>query len=555
MRTFLIIIFIVFFSIGQAETRRSDTISLRAPIDIPLYLAGNFGELRRNHFHSGIDFKTQGKTGFPVHAADDGYVSRASVSPWGFGRAVYVTHPSTGLTTVYGHLEAFSPTIDKKVRSHQYERESFSIDLSFTPDELPVKKGDIIGISGNAGSSGGPHVHFDVRDTETGDALDPLEYFRNRIKDDVKPEVRQIALYPSDGGIVDGNIEKGAYRVPGKVTPFKAWGKVMAGIKAYDRMTGTSNIYGVKYMTLLQNNDTIYHRVIDRSAFETTRAVHTLINNHELAAQNAWIMVSEIPASHPLDDMVWAKDNGIITIDSAMTYKFTWVLRDEHGNTTRFPFEIQGVRSSISAPVADGQLMLWNADNLHENANFIVGVPENALYDNEFIKFSSVKNSNYLSDVVTIGSEGVALAKPFEMSISITTDTLQDKNQYCLVKINGAKRSTVTSRYENGWIDASPSSFGRYAVTMDTVPPKITPITKEKWKTTKEIKFKITDNLSGVETWRGEIDGRFALFELDGKTATLSFKLDPERFPGSSHDILLRVTDACGNVSEFNSRF
>ena len=154
-------------SVFAREPRRSDTVRLASPLDIPFYLAGNFAELRRNHFHSGIDFKTQGRTGFSVRSAAEGYVSRISVSPWGFGRAVYVTHPALGLTTVYGHLQAFSPAIDKRVRDEQYSRETFSIDLNFAPDEIPVNRGEIIGISGNAGSSGGPHLHMDVRDTAT----------------------------------------------------------------------------------------------------------------------------------------------------------------------------------------------------------------------------------------------------------------------------------------------------------------------------------------------------------------------------------------------------
>ncbi|MDE6093157.1 MAG: M23 family metallopeptidase, partial [Muribaculaceae bacterium] len=242
------------------EPRRSDTVRLASPLDIPFYLAGNFAELRKSHFHSGIDFKTQGRTGLPVRSADDGYISRATVSPWGFGRAVYVTHPETGLTTVYGHLEAFSDDIDIRVRDEQYARETFTIDLSFAPGELPVRRSDIIGLSGNAGSSGGPHLHMDVRDTETGDPLDPLEYYRDRITDNVAPQVRQLAVFPADGGIVDGSVSQPKLLAPENFSAdIHAWGRIYPGIKAYDRMTGTNNIYGIKYLTLTLDGDTIYH--------------------------------------------------------------------------------------------------------------------------------------------------------------------------------------------------------------------------------------------------------------------------------------------------------
>lgn len=535
----------------SGEVRRSDTIKLRSPLDIPLYLAGNFGELRRSHFHSGIDFKTQGRTGFPVHSVADGYVSRATVSPWGFGRAVYVTHPSSGITTVYGHLEAFSPEIDRRVRNLQYEKETFTIDVSFEPDEIPVKNGDIIGSSGNAGSSGGPHVHFDVRDTKTGNALDPLEYYRTRIKDDVKPEVRQVILFPAPGGTVEGKESIGSYRQPSGNLTFHAHGPVIPAIKAYDRMSGTQNIYGIKYLTLLLDSDTIYRRVIDESPFESTRAIHTLVNNRDLAKDNAWVMWTYIPPSAPLGKMVWAENRGILTVDSGKTYDMTWLLEDEHGNITRQPFKIIGDNQIAASPIASGQLMLWNCDNLLEDEKIIVEVPEGTLYDNEFIDLKRRKSPNYLSEVITVGDPAIATANSFELSIAIDNDTVVDKQKYCLVRINGSRRSAESATYSDGWLDARPSTFGTYAVTVDTVPPKIIPIVKERWKSTGVIKFKITDELSGIQSWRGEIDGKFALFELDGKTSTLSFKIDPERFPGKDHKVTLTVTDACGNIENY----
>ncbi|MDE7091982.1 MAG: M23 family metallopeptidase, partial [Muribaculaceae bacterium] len=224
--------------------------SVGRPLDIPAVFAGNFGELRPNHFHSGLDFKTQGRTGLPIRAIDDGYVSRCLVSPWGFGRAIYIVHPETGLTSVYGHLESFASKIDDIVRDAQYQNETFSIDLDFEPNEIPVKRGEIIALSGNAGSSGGPHLHMDIRDTATGDALDPMEFYRQYVNDNVAPEVRQIGLYPvPDKGVVDGSAN-GKALVPAEFSKgFTAWGKVTPGINAYDRMSGTSNIYGVKYLT------------------------------------------------------------------------------------------------------------------------------------------------------------------------------------------------------------------------------------------------------------------------------------------------------------------
>lgn len=534
----------------SAGARRSDSINLRSPLDIPLILSGNFGELRQAHFHSGVDFKTQGKTGFPVFAVDDGYVSRATVGPWGFGRAVYVVHPRTGLTTVYGHLEAFSREIDKRVRDRQYEDETFSIDMNFMPDEIIVRRGDVIAKSGNAGSSGGPHLHFDVRDTKTGHPLDPLEYYRKRIKDDVAPEVRQIALYPFEGGVVEGSAAEGAYRQPTTVPVFTAWGNVVPGIKAYDRMTGTSNIYGVKYLTLTVDGDTIYNRVIDEYDFDDTRAVHTIVNNADLVDKNSWIMTTRVPVSRPLGKMIYAENGGVIDIDEERDYKMVWILRDEHGNVARQPFTVKGVRRLAEIPVADGQLMLWDAANVYDGGAYIE-MPQEALYENTFVDVKSTSGSDYYSDIYTVGSPAVPLAKAYELTIPLTSDTIADKRQYVLVRLNGNKKSAEYTTYSDGMVTANPTKFGTFAVTTDCKPPVIKPLEKEKWGKTKTIKFKISDNLSGVESWRGEIDGKWALFELDGKTGILWFKIDPDRFPGSTHKIYLTVTDATGNSSTY----
>ena len=551
----IILIFLSAVSLlANAQGRRSDTIQLRTPLDIPLLLSGNFGELRRNHFHSGVDFKTQGKTGLPVYAVDDGYVSRISVSPWGFGRAVYLTHPATGLTTVYGHLEAFAPKIDKRVRDRQYELETFTIDMTFEPGELPVSRGDIIARSGNAGSSGGPHLHFDVRDTATGEPLDPLEYYRKKVTDNMAPEVRLLAVYPVNGGVVEGNPVEGTYRQPQGNMTFTAWGDIVPGIKAYDRMNGTSNIYGVKYLTLLLDSDTIYRRVIDRYNFADTRAIHTIINNTDLVDNSSWIMTTRVADSNPLDYMISAKNNGVVNINEERPYSFTWILEDEHGNRSVKKFTVKGERKLSSAEVAKGQLMLWDADNVYDDEDIYIEFPAGVLYDNKFIEVTAKENPAYLSKVYSIGTPHIPLSGDISISMPLVTDTLADKNCYTLVRLNGTRRIAVPATYTDGFLNAKTNVLGDYAVTVDTTPPEIKLLSPRKGQPANVIKFKITDNLAGVDTWRGEIDGKFALFELDGKTSTLSFKMDPSRFPGKQHKVKLTVNDGNGNTSVYEGK-
>ncbi len=531
--------------------------NLRVPLDIPLSLSGNFGELRSNHFHSGIDFKTQGRTGIPVHCADDGYVSRVVVSPWGFGRAVYVTHPASGLVTVYGHLQSFASKIDAPVKARQYDAETFRIDTEFAPGEIPVKRGEIIGKSGNSGSSGGPHLHMDVRDADTEYALDPLVYYQNAIKDDVPPEVRAIALYPREG-VVDGGTRPVYHSGPDKSASFTAWGRVVPGIKAYDRMTGTTNIYGVKYLTFICDGDTLYRRIIDHVDFDRTRGVNTLVEYGDVVDSNSWFMITQQPDARPLSDMVTAVGDGSLEIYEERDYNCQFILEDQHGNRSRAKFVIKGVNSEIPVPEGDGELFTFDRDHVIREYDAVVNIPANTLYNDEFVTVAVSDNApaGYFSKRYVIGDRRIPLAGNYHLTIPLERDTYPEKSRYVMVRLDGKRPAAVTSRYDNGMMKADLNRFGTYSVALDTVPPKITPVTPAKWATAKKITYKISDNLSGISEYRGEIDGKWVMFEFDGKTGTLSYTLEPSRVvPGKKHRVTLVVTDECGNQSRHSSSF
>lgn len=543
---------------GSTAYAQSALPDLAKPMDIPLILSGNFGELRSNHFHSGLDFKTQGRTGIPIHAADDGYVSRISVSPWGFGRAVYITHPQLGLTTVYGHLDSFSNEIDRIVREKQYECEEFRVDLEFQPGEIPVKRGQRIALSGNSGSSGGPHLHMDVRDAVSEEALDPMPYFKKYINDNVAPQVRSLALYEVAGeGVVAGANGNSATRAGENLKkPFTAWGKVIPAIKAYDKMTGTTNIYGVKHLKLKVDGKEVYSRDIDRFDFAETRAVNTLVDYAGVVNSGSWMMWTRRPQSRPLDEMIESDGNGFIDIDEEREYRCEWILTDEHGNTKRQPFTIIGSPAEISRQSPKGNLMSFEGRNTYSDGNVRVTFPDNTFYDDIYFTMSSHDVPSYLTPAYDVADKTIPITGEYTLEIKLTNDTIDDKSKYCLVRINGKRRSAVDSRYEDGVIIGTPSALGRFAVTTDTTVPSIRAEKPELWGKRGRVSFLISDNLSGIKTYRGEIDGRFALFELDGKTGRLAFRMDPSRFgKGKKHSVRLTVSDACGNTSEYNGNF
>lgn len=539
----------------SGQPRRASVPSLRVPLDIPLLLSGNFGELRMNHFHSGVDFKTQGRTGLPVYCAADGYVSRVVVSPWGFGRAVYVTHPTLGLTTVYGHLESFATRIDTPVRNRQYETESFRIDTQFEPGQIEVRRGELLGRSGNAGSSGGPHLHMDVRDAVTEHALDPLVYYRDAVKDDVRPEIRGIALYPRDGGMVDGGTKPVYHAGQQLGAQFTAWGHVTPAIKAYDRMTGTTNIYGVRRMTLTCDGDTVFNRVLNHIDFDRTRAVNTMVEYADVIDANSWYMITEQPEARPLSDIITTPGgDGSLYIDSERVYRLEFTVEDTHGNLTRQPFTIKGVKAAIPPRAGNGELIMRDRDNtISADDGATAAIPTGMLYNDEIIGLTSTPSTSasYVSRLYKVGDTHIPLAGNITLTVPLTNgDMHPDKRQYTMVRIAKGKPSAVESEYiPGGTMQAKVNRFGTYAIMIDTVAPKITPVAPEKWSARGKITYKISDNLSGIDTYRGEIDGKWIMLEFDGKIGTLSYKIDRKRVAAGRRRVTLTVTDAAGNRS------
>ena len=325
------------FLFAGITNNTAEAQQLRKPMDIPVLLSGNFGELRSNHFHSGIDFKTPGVEGKPIHSVQDGYVSRISVSPWGYGNGLYITHPD-GTTTVYGHLQKFSQKITAYLKEKQYEQESFNVNLSLTPDELPVKEGELVALSGNTGSSGGPHLHFEVRDTETEEPMDPIEYNKDLIKDTQAPKIQGIMVYSMPGkGVVNGSRRKlelkpvtaknGKQTLTGKI---EAWGEIGLAVKGYDYMDNTSNIYGIKDITLTADSQVIFHSNLDRFAFDESRYLNSFTDFEEWKEHRSFYIKSFVDPGNRLR-FIESLNRGILTIDEPRAYHLTYQLADAFG--------------------------------------------------------------------------------------------------------------------------------------------------------------------------------------------------------------------------------
>lgn len=534
---------------------------LRKPMDHPILLSGNFGELRSNHFHSGIDFKTQGVEGKPIHSVQDGYVSRISVSPWGYGNGLYINHPD-GTTTVYGHLQKFSKKITAYLKEKQYEQESFSVNLTLGPDELPVAEGEVVALSGNTGSSGGPHLHFEVRHTETEEPMDPIEYYKDRMQDTRPPKIQGIMIYPMIGkGVVNGSSRKlelkpvtaqnGKQTLTAKI---EAWGEIGLAVKAYDYMDNTTNIYGVRDIALTVDSQVVFRSDLNRFAFSETRYLNSFTDFEEWKDHRSFYMKSFVEPGNRLR-FIQSVDRGILTIDEPRTYHLTYRLSDAFGNTTKLSIQIVGKEQPVPEINTDNtELFHWWSDNRFGAKGIRLTIPKGNLYDDLYFRYSAKEDSTALGATHRLHNKPVALHKSAKLSIRLQTDTLENKQQYGIVRLQNGRRSWSGGVYRNGWIDTDIKELGSYTVGHDIVPPKITPLNPATWVSKQAISLRLSDNLSGVKTYRGEIDGQFVLFEMNSKSV-ITYRFDKERLARGKHVLNLVVTDACGNQSSYTYPF
>lgn len=557
MKKITLLLFLIYTISSVAQN------TYRSPLDIPLILSANFGELRPNHFHSGIDLKTQGVVDKPVYSIEEGYISRISVSPSGYGLAIYVTHPS-GHTSVYGHLNGYAPKIAEYIKTKQYEKESYRIDIPLEAEEIPVKHGELIAYSGNTGSSGGPHVHFEIRNTEDQLVLDPLVYYKEQISDAVPPQLKGIAVYPMENnGVVNGSIKpfrtsisadkKGIYS-PIKDT-IKAWGRIGLGVYANDRMTATNNIYGVYKVRLFLDDEKIFSSEIASVNFGTSKMINSMIDFDYWYNRRIFYQKSFIEPGNKLP-IYQTVDNGYIDIKEEKTYNFRYELEDLYGNQTDYAFSIKGMKQDIPQSECMQQ-MKWDVDNSYLGELFSIIVPKESLYKDLCFNLSRTQSANYMSSLYKVNDSHVPFNNGCEITIKLTKDTLPNKAQYGIVRVNNGSDSWVGGTYRNGAMTVGIGELGNtYAVSFDNRAPDITPVQPAKWVVQKEIKIRLTDNKSGIASHRGTIDGEFALFENDVKSSIYTYKFDSKRLKkGQTHQLVFTATDGCGNTTTYEYEF
>lgn len=512
------------------------------PFDFPITFSGNFGEIRANHFHGGLDFKTGGTIGKPVRALSDGYISRIRVTH-GSGYVLDVAYDN-GYTTINRHLSAFRSPIAERVEALQYEKESWEVEITPEPGEYPVKAGQVIALSGNTGYSFGPHLHLDVFETDTEDYVDPLPFFRSKVKDRTAPRAEGIMLFPQSGkGVVEGKPTRQTFPAhPAK--PITAWGLIGSGIRAYDYMDGVHNRYGVHTVILRVDGQEVFRSVVDRFAYNENRYINSW-------TQGQYMKSFIEPGNHLRMLSASNENQGLVDINEERPYRFEYTLSDALGNTSKVNFTIQGKKTSI--PPVDHRekyAFHWNAVNYLQEPGLEVVIPRGMLYDDALLNYAVRADSGDIAFTYQLSDVRIPLHGACDMRIGLRRDVLQDKSKYYVAGVSSTgKKYSVGGKYEDGFMKVGIRELGTYTVAIDTVPPVITPLNPRQWGASGRIVFKAKDKETGIAGYRGTIDGKYALFgKPNAISGNLVCELDPKHVEkGGKHVVEISVTDNCGN--------
>ena len=548
------ILLILIFSFNTLWAQAPKKFDFVSPLDIPLILSGTFGELRSNHFHTGIDIKTKGRIGFDVKAIDNGFITRINVSPSGYGKAIYISHPN-GYTSVYAHLNNFSPEIEKLIKKEQYKKKRYSITIFPKKDEIKVFKNQTIAKSGNTGGSAGPHLHFEIRDTKTEKPINPF-ILGYKIKDSKKPTINNAFIYNFDkesGEIL--SLKKIYLDNEDEIidTLHVPSGWIGLGVDSYDRLDNANNKNGVYSVKLDVNKTPYFEYKMDSLAFPEQRYINSFIDYAYYKENRKRIQKLFLDPGNKLSVYDYDFNNGYIEIEKDKYYTVEILVEDYKGNKTTANFVIKGDSPIVTVYNHSKVVLDYSKENLFETTNFKIKIPEGALYNNANFDYS------YSDSIHYIGDPNIPLQKScsIELKIDVSNDSLVNKMVIVLLTGNG-KEIYAGGRIKNDYIYTRTRSFGRYKISYDTLAPKITPINiKEgKWMTKeKYLTIKIEDDLSGIKSYRGEIDGKWIRMEYDAKNSLLKYNFSDLNLKGDKHYFILRLKDNVGNSSEYKISF
>lgn len=554
--------YLLFYFISHIVFAQYPTEYFRSPLDIPINLSGTFGELRSNHFHSGLDIRTNNIEGLPVYAAADGMVVRIKVSPFGYGKALYIAHPN-GYTTVYGHLQKFSDKIEAYVKEQQYRQKNFEVELY--PSNFKVSQSEIIALSGNSGGSGGPHLHFEFRDTASEKIINPMAFGMNKlIKDEFNPVISSLMVYPvNDSTYVNKSRNPVSLSLQKQVdgtflaSKVAANGKIGFALNSFDLSTNKYNKTGIYKVESFLNGSPNFKYEFETFAFDESKHVNYFIDFNTFKKLKQRFQKLFIKESYPLSIVSANTKNGFLDIKPNINYTYKIIVSDFHGNTTvvnvpiSFERTIQFPATSKTVP-KENYFIKYKSEYNFEFEKTAVYFPPLTLYQNATLNIVE-KNG-----VLDLENNFEAIQNGFTLTLDISDLSEEDQKKAFVGTVSGYNLEYNASYKKATKISAKVKAFGKYKVGVDNVAPRIyNPnfIENSNISKLKTLSVSISDALSGIDSYNAYLNDQWILMEYDLKTKKLVHNFEDGKVISGTNSIKIVVTDKLNNTATFLSNF
>ncbi|MAI92273.1 MAG: peptidase M23 [Flavobacteriaceae bacterium] len=558
MRYYLLTIFFLYASIINSQN------SGDYPLEIPIILSGTFGELRPNHFHAGIDIKTKGTEGFKVYSIGDGYVSRIQITHGGYGKALYIKHDN-GQSSVYAHLQKFSPKIEKIVKEIQYSKESYTFRTYPSKDEIRISEKELIGFSGNTGRSFGPHLHYELRD-ELDRPINPMAFKNYSVRDTIPPVV--LGLYYKlipENSISGSNSSFNELKLK-KISnnlfisdTLKTSGPVGFGINSFDRMNNTWNKMGLSNIKTNIDGDEIFDMDLNSFSYDQWRHINTFIDYPSYKNKKIKIQKLYIEEFNPLDMYKRSLGDGVVKLnESNNTYMYSVKLFDFNKNQSEILVPIQWVKQNdLSTRKLDFENMFKvNKDSTY-NFKFPgakVSIEKNSFYTDKIIQIFEENN------LLRVDKDSIPLLKRITIKMDVSRYNDSIRNRTYIGRIDENKKSSfVSSKKEENYVIAKVNNLGDFVIKIDSIKPNISviDISDNQWiSNRKNLTIKISDNESGVNNYRGTINDKWILLEYNPMKGILSYDFNDNINRDDAKNVLeIKIEDNVGNEKKLIKTF
>jgi hypothetical protein len=557
-----IILILLFASFTSSAQNKYPTNYFRSPLDISLHLSGTFGELRNNHFHAGVDIKTKRRTGFPVYATADGYVSRIKVAIWGYGKVIYISHPN-GYTSVYAHLSKFGDGIQEYVKNIQYQKESYETGNIYPAEnEITVKKGQVIAFTGRTGGFVAPHLHYEIRDTKTEHIINPL-LFGLKIKDSIAPRINKLIAYPiGEGSRINRSVKKQTLAIKKdslnnyRTNRISASGSIGFGINVYDLLGKELNKNGVYSIEMKVNGKRHYYHDVETFSFAESKYINLLIDYPYFATYKNRIQKTFREKETKLSIYEDLVKDGFVDVKEGFSYKVEIIAKDFKGNTSSVKIPIIGIKSeAVLTQKKDttNYKILKNKFQKFTEGGVTVAFPKNTFYKDIFIDFS------VNGKLATVHKPTIPLNKSFTITFDSTMYKKSEAEKIYIANINNKKYpSYQNTRKKSDKVFTTSKTLGKYTLLIDNQIPKIYNPNFKNNGWVSQLNFltiKISDIQSGIKSYKAFIDDEWILMEYDVKKKKLSYNFNDKKLVGSKHIFKLVVSDNVGNTNTYNATF